>query len=144
MEWWGWVIAGALLFIAELFGVDAAFYLIFIGASALIVGLADFLGMDLPVWGEVIVFGLLSVFSMVLFRRRIYNKFRGVAAEFNMSPTGDTVTLSESLQPGEKGRADYRGSSWTVVNIDQVELMAGSNVIIKEIGSTTLKVSQAE
>ena len=39
MTWWAWMILGAVLFGAELFAIDAQFYLVFLGVSAAIVGL---------------------------------------------------------------------------------------------------------
>ena len=35
MTWWGWMILGAVLFGAELFAVDAQFYLVFLGLSVM-------------------------------------------------------------------------------------------------------------
>ena len=34
MTWWGWMILGAVMLGAELFAVDAQFYLVFLGVSA--------------------------------------------------------------------------------------------------------------
>ena len=34
MTWWAWMILGAVLLGAELFAVDAQFYLVFLGVSA--------------------------------------------------------------------------------------------------------------
>ena len=38
MPWWGWILVGTLLLAAELFVVQADFYLVFLGFSALVVG----------------------------------------------------------------------------------------------------------
>ncbi len=38
MQWWAWIAVGAILLGSELALVDAQFYLVFIGASALVVG----------------------------------------------------------------------------------------------------------
>ena len=35
MTWWGWMILGAVLFGAELFAVDAQFYVVFLGVSVI-------------------------------------------------------------------------------------------------------------
>ena len=41
MTWWAWMILGALLsLVSELFAVEAQFYLVFLGVSAALVGLA--------------------------------------------------------------------------------------------------------
>ena len=38
MDWWAWIAVGAILLGSELAFVDAQFYLVFIGASAFVVG----------------------------------------------------------------------------------------------------------
>ncbi len=43
MTWWAWMILGAVLFGAEL-AVDTQFFLIFLGVSAALVGLAELAG----------------------------------------------------------------------------------------------------
>jgi len=141
MSWWAWVVAGALLFCAEIFGIDAAFYLIFVGISALIVGIASMLGMNLPFWGELLLFAALSLISMVLFRKRIYDKLRGGAVGIDITPAGDTVLLNTDLRPDEHGRVEYRGSTWSVVNVGGITLKTGERVEIKAVDGTTLKVS---
>ena len=48
MEWWAWIAVGAVLLGSELGIVDAQFYLVFVGASALVVGLLDLAGLLPP------------------------------------------------------------------------------------------------
>ena len=48
MTWWGWLIIGAILLGAELLAVDAQFYLVFLGLSAALVGLAGMFGIVMP------------------------------------------------------------------------------------------------
>ena len=50
MLWWGWIVLGVAILGAEMFVIDAQFYLVFIGLSAVIVGLTDLLGLALPEW----------------------------------------------------------------------------------------------
>ncbi len=61
MPWWGWIIIGVVLLCAELFAIDAQFYLVFIGIGAVIVGLGQLLGLDLPMWGQWLLFAALSI-----------------------------------------------------------------------------------
>ena len=39
MQWWAWIAVGAILLGSELTFVNAQFYLVFVGASALVVGI---------------------------------------------------------------------------------------------------------
>jgi membrane protein implicated in regulation of membrane protease activity len=77
MTWWAWMILGAVLFGAELFAIDAQFYLVFLGVSAAIVGLLSLLGLAAPEWVEWLVFAGLALISMFTFRKALYEKIRG-------------------------------------------------------------------
>ena len=63
MIWWGWMIFGAVLLGAELFAIDAQFYLVFLGISAALVGLADLIGIALPEWLQWTTFAAFSLIS---------------------------------------------------------------------------------
>lgn len=141
MPWWGWMIVGGLLLGAELFFIEADFYLVFLGVSALLVGAGVLAGMPVPAWGEWLVFALLAVVSMVLFRRQLYLRFRPPAAGFEQGGVGDLVTLDTPLAPGARGRVVYRGSSWTVINAGTEPIPAGGEARITAISGLTLEVA---
>jgi len=50
MQWWAWIAVGAILLGSELAFVDAQFYLVFVGAAALVVGFLSLARADLAVW----------------------------------------------------------------------------------------------
>jgi membrane protein implicated in regulation of membrane protease activity len=141
MAWWAWITLGVLLLGGEIMGIDAAFFLVFIGLSAILVGVADLLGLNIPAWGEFLSFAVIAALSMVLFRRRIYAMMHKDVDSINMSLTGDTIQLTADLPPGDSGRAEYRGTTWTVKNIGTVTLSSHSHVNIVEVDGTTLNVS---
>ena len=72
MTWWGWMILGAFLFGSELVAIDAQFFLVFLGISAMLVGLADLIGIAMPEWVQWLVFASLSLISMFTFRKQLY------------------------------------------------------------------------
>ena len=57
------MIFGAVLLGAELFAIDAQFYLVFLGISAALVGLADLIGIALPEWLQWTTFAAFSLIS---------------------------------------------------------------------------------
>ena len=139
MTWWGWVIAGAILFGAELAFVSAQFYLVFIGSAAILVGLAT-LVLPLPEWLQWAVFAVLAVVSMVTFRSRIYQRFHRAAPPVNTGPQGSVITLPQALGAGESCQAEYGGSYWTVRNDSNTPLAAGSRARIASVQNLTLLV----
>lgn len=141
MTWWAWLILGAFLFGAELFAIDAQFYLIFLGVSAAIVGLLSSAGIVMPEWGQWLTFAVLSLLSMVAFRKSIYTKIRGSVPGFKEGVAGEYVVVAQDIAPGEQSRASFRGSDWTVVNACDVGIAAGDRAIILRSEGLTLHVS---
>ena len=140
MTWWGWMILGAVLLGAELFAIDAQFYMVFLGLSAALVGLAGMLGIAMPEWVQWTAFGTLSLISFFTFRKGLYEKIRGGAKGFRASITGETVTISEELSAGSETRTQFRGSDWTVRNTGSTAISAGSRVKVVKVDGITLHV----
>lgn len=140
MTWWGWIILGALLLGSELLGVEAAFYLVFIGLAAIITGLLELAGLGLPLWAQWIVFAVISLVLMIFFRKKLYAKLRGGGVGYEVGPAGETITVEQSLAPGEKGRISYRGTNWTIVNDSDQAFDQGQRVKIMAVDGLTLKL----
>lgn len=140
MIWWGWFVLGAVLLGAELLAIDAQFFLIFLGVSAITVGLTTFLGIDLPNWGQWLLFATLSLVSLFTFRRMLYERFHQGGVGYNVTIDGDLVLIETDLAPGEESRASYRGSKWTVLNTGEATIAGGSRVKVTKVSGVKLHV----
>jgi membrane protein implicated in regulation of membrane protease activity len=140
MEWWAWIAVGAILLVSELAFVDAQFYLVFVGAAALVVGFLDLSGLLPAVWMQWLLFAVLAIFSMVTFRRRIYERMRRKLPAMKQGPAGETVVLPTNLEPGETCRLEYCGSSWNAVNGGKTASTAGQRAHIDRVNGLTLVV----
>ena len=140
MPWWGWIIFGALLLGSELLIVDAGFYLVFIGIAAALTGAIELAGIGLEPWLQWVVFSTVSLVMMVLFRKKLYDKLRGSGVGYETGPSGEIVTVEQTLQPGETGRMAYRGTEWTVVNSSHQVFEQGQHVQISGVEGLTLKL----
>ena len=129
MEWWAWIAVGAILLVSELAFVDAQFYLVFVGASALVVGFLDLSGLLPAVWMQWLLFAFLAVLSMVAFRRRIYERMRRKLPTMKQGPAGETVVLPAELRPGESCRLEYCGSSWDASTAGKTPSLPGSALV---------------
>ena len=125
----------------EMFAIDAAFYLIFIGVAALIVGLAGLAGLILPDTVQWIAFAVLALVLMVFFRERLYKRLRGGAVGFEDSTVGSLVKVTAEVSPGAETRVRMRGSDWTAVNIGSETIPAGSQARIAEVDGLILKIT---
>lgn len=141
MAWWAWMVLGIGLLGVEMFVIDAQFYLVFIGLSAAVVGLLGLAGVDMPEWTEWLVFSVLALVAMLSFRRRLYEMVRNRSGRVEERLTvGDRVLVTARLEPGESGRVEYRGSSWTARNTGAAAIEAGREAVIAQVDGLTLYV----
>jgi membrane protein implicated in regulation of membrane protease activity len=140
MEWWAWILVGAILLGSELAFVDAQFYLVFVGASAFVVGMLQLTGLGMPEWLQWLVFAALAATSVFTFRRQIYERMRRKLPALKGGPAGETITLPTELSPGETCRLEYRGGSWSAINGGKAAIPAGSRARIDRVDGLTLVV----
>lgn len=141
MTWWGWMIIGAILFGAELFAIDAQFYLVFLGLSAALVGLLGLTGMVMQEWAQWLLFSALALLSMFTFRKSLYAKLRGNIADYKEGATGEIVEIKGQLAPGNSASIELRGSVWKVQNVGSQTIAAGTKVKVLATEGLTLHVS---
>jgi membrane protein implicated in regulation of membrane protease activity len=87
-----------------------------------------------------LLFALLAVFSMVTFRRRIYERMRRRLPAMKQGPAGETVVLPSELKPGETCRLEYCGSSWNALNGGKSPIAAGQRARVDRVNGLTLVV----
>jgi len=144
MPWWGWFVLAAALLSVELFVIDAQFYLVFLGASAALVGLLDLADGSMLAWQQWLAFAVLALVTMVAFRDRVYQLVRKRTGHVEQPLTlGDRIVIPVRLEPGQTCRTQYRGSSWTARNIDQQAIDAGKEAVISHVDGLTLHVRAA-
>lgn len=140
MNWWGWIIGGAILLGAELVLVDAQFYLVFIGVAAISVGLVTGAVPWFESWAQWAAFAVLAVVSLSIFRSRVYKKLRGRPPEVRMGPIGASLEIPVDLAPGASCRVEHGASFWTVVNDGSSAIPAGSSARIVHVAGVSLMV----
>jgi len=140
MLWWQWMILGAILLGAEMFAIDAQFYLVFLGLSAALDGLAGLFGISMDLWVQWTVFGILTLVCMFTFRRQLYQKIRGNVEGFRDSLSGESVTVAQDLAAGGETRLEYRGTQWTVRNVGAVTIAGGSRARVVKSDGLTLHI----
>lgn len=140
MTWWSWMILGAVLLGAELFAVDAQFYLVFLGVSAALVGLASLFGIVMPEWVQWMAFAVLSLFFFFTFRKTLYTKLRTGGEDYPSSIAGESVKIDQDLAPGGRGRTEYRGTRWDVKNVGAQAITGGTRAKVVQVDGLTLHV----
>ncbi|MGB5721103.1 MAG: NfeD family protein [Woeseiaceae bacterium] len=140
MTWWSWMILGAVLLGAELFAIDAQFYLVFLGVSAALVGFLGLFGIAMPEWAQWMAFAAFALISFFTFRKSLYEKIRSGAVGFNETLAGKSVDVETELAPGAETRLSYRGTKWTARNIGDQSITAGTRATVVEVDGLTLRI----
>jgi len=144
MPWWGWVVIGVVLLGAELLLIDAAFYLVFIGAAAILVGLLGAAALSGPPAAQWAIFAALSVVLLLGFRKRVYGLVRGAAAPGHQALVGDLAIAQEPIGPGSQGRAELHGSMWTARNVGSGALEPGQPARVEGVDGLVLRIRPQE
>lgn len=138
MAWWTWIIIG-LAFLAGEVLLTGGFDLLFFSIAALIVGglLAFDVVMTTP--AQLLLFSVLAVVSLVLFRKRLVARFKlhGSAKELD-NLVGESVTLLTDVATGGRGKGELRGSTWNVRSAIPTDLVKGQRAVVDRVDGLTL------
>ena len=145
MLWWTWIILGLVLLVAEML-TPGGFYLLFFGASAVVVGLLQLAGIAGPDWVQWLLFSALSVASVAFLRKPLVAKFSAHGIGSGL-PTVDTDTLvgevamaAEEIAAGATGRVDLRGSTWRACNRGPDAIVPGQRCVVERVEGLRLDV----
>ena len=144
MPWWGWIVVGAALLVAEM-AIPTDFYLAVLGVSALLMGMLGALGLEAPVWGQWLLFAGISVLALLLIRRRMADRFRfqGGDPRVGDSLVGETARVRSAMAPGETGQIELRGTVWSARNAGKERLEKGDRAVVHEVDGLVLHVRSA-
>lgn len=140
MVWWHWLVIGLVLIALEM-AASGGFYVIFFGIAALAIGALHAFDIAGPVWFQLLLFSVLSVASLVLFRQPLmrWMKLDQPGTDVD-SLVGETATPLEPIQPGAVGRAELRGSAWSARNVDQEPLAAGRRCTVVAVNRLMIHI----
>ncbi|MBM4256002.1 MAG: NfeD family protein [Deltaproteobacteria bacterium] len=139
MEWWHWAIFGLLLAFVEA-ATPGGFYAAFFSVSAFLVALLAGVGLSGPLWWQWLLFSVLSVVSLVVFRKRLLSALGG---QRNLpyavdSLVGELALLHEDLPAGAFGKAELHGTVWNVQNGSPLPLTKGQRYRVQQVNGLTL------
>jgi hypothetical protein len=137
MSWWIWVLGGLVLLLAEIL-TPGGFFVVFFGFGAILVGAAKALGWAGPAWAEWLVFTILSVATLVLFREPLMRRFNLKNGKPVDQMEGETALVTEEVAPGGVGKAEMRGASWTARSSATVALARGQRCKVERVEGLTL------
>jgi membrane protein implicated in regulation of membrane protease activity len=139
MEWWIWILLGLFLLLAELV-TPGGFYIIFFGVGAVVVGVLAGFNAAGPLWFQFILFSILSVLTLWLFREKLLQLTQGERRENVDSLVGETAVATEEIHLNAVGKAELRGTSWNARNVGDKPLTRGQRCIVERVEGLTIFV----
>ena len=142
MLWWYWILLGLALLALEIMA-PSGFYVLFFGLAALCVGTGVGFGLIESVWVQWVLFSVLAVITLLIFRGPLLARIRSQQrAQHDVDNLlGEIAVSLEDLPPGTTGKAELRGSSWTVRNAGEDILLAGQRGRVVRVDGLTLWVT---
>lgn len=141
LVYWNWLALGLLLAMLEMIIPGAA--MLWIGAAAIITGVALWLFPGIDWEWQIIMFSLLGIASVIL-SRRLFARSSAESSDPSLNNRSEQlvgrVTVLETAIENGQGRARIGDSSWAVTGPD---MPAGTKVRITAADGTMLQVERA-
>jgi membrane protein implicated in regulation of membrane protease activity len=139
MDWWIWIVLGLMLVLGELV-TPGGFYILFFGIAAIVVGILAGFNVAGPPWFQVIVFSVLSVLTLWLFRERLLQSTHPDILDQVDTLVGETAVITEEIPSRGIGKAEMRGASWSARNIGEKSLARGERCKVERVEGLTIYV----
>lgn len=138
MSWWIWVLAGLALLAAEF--VSTTMHIGFFAVGAFFVALLVGLGVELPLWGQVAIFTIVSVLTFVFVRPILVRKLRLDFKPQVDSMVGQQARAMDDIAIAGLGKAEFRGTTWSARNVGETALTRGQRCVVAGIEGLVIHV----
>jgi membrane protein implicated in regulation of membrane protease activity len=136
MIWWLWVLAGIVLLAFEM-ATPGGLFALFFGVGALLV--APLAALGVPAAVQWFAFSALSLAGLLTLRGRLLRRLsRHPTAQADL--IGEQALLLTDLPAGTEGKAELRGTTWTVRTASDLPLKTGQRCLVERVDGLTLWV----
>ena len=138
MSWWIWVLIGVALLAAEFASTSMHIGLFAVGA--LVVAALVALGVDMPLWGELLTFTVVSLLGFFFVRPVLVRKLRLQSTKVVDSLVGEQALTLDEIPVAGLGKAEMRGSTWNARNVGETALMRGQRCTVAGVEGLVIHV----
>jgi hypothetical protein len=137
MEWWIWAVAGLAFIVSEV--ATSGFFMMFFGVGAFASAALSFFAPASPLSTQVLTFSLVSIVSLLLFRKPLMRTFGlDKAVPSRDEIVRETALPMEDIAPGQTGKAELRGTTWNARNHGKAVLTKGQRCRVAKVDGLTL------
>jgi inner membrane protein len=138
MSWWIWVLIGVALLAVEFASTTMHVGLFAVGAFVVAALVAA--GVDMPLWGELLTFTVVSLIALFFVRPWLVKKLRLQSTKVVDSLVGEQATTLEDIPVAGLGRAEMRGSTWSARNVGETVLSRGQRCVVAGVEGLVIHV----
>jgi inner membrane protein len=140
MVWWIWILLGLALLALEA-ATPGGFFALFFGLSAVLVGALSALRLAGPPWLQWVLFSVIAVVALVALRKPLRARFNVDGTRRSVDKlTAEAAVALTDLPPGEVGKAELRGSTWSARNAGTETIPKGRRCRVERVEGLTLWV----
>lgn len=141
MAWWIWLIIGVVLLATEF--AATTMHIAFFAVGAFVVSILTGFGVDLPLWGQFLVFTGVSLFAFFFLRPIAVRKLKLDQKKVVDTLVGEQATTMEEIAPQGIGRAEMRGTTWSARNVGETVLNRGQRCVVAGVEGLTIHIRAA-
>jgi membrane protein implicated in regulation of membrane protease activity len=128
-----------VLLLAELV-TPGGFYILFFGLGGIAVGLLSVFEAAGPIWFQIVLFSIISVFSLWFFREKLLELTRGPSMDRVATYIGETAVVLDDISVNGIGKAEMRGTPWNTRNVSGRPLARGERCKVERVEGLTIFV----
>jgi membrane protein implicated in regulation of membrane protease activity len=138
MSWWIWVLIAFAILALEM--TAATLHVGFFAVGALVVAALAGFGVELPLWGELLIFTVVSLVAFFFLRPVLVKKLKLDQKKVVDSLVGEQAVALEDIGVGGNGRAEMRGSTWSARNVGETALIRGQRCVVAAVDNLLIHV----
>jgi len=138
MTWWIWILIGVALLAVEFASTTAHIGLFAVGAFVVAILVA--LGLDIPLWGQLVIFTGVSIVALLFVRPWLVRKLRLSETKTVDSLVGEQAVTLDEIGPSGIGKAEMRGSTWSARNVGETALARGQRCVVAAVEGLVIHV----
>ena len=138
MSWWIWVVIGFVLLALEF--TAASLHVGFFAVGAFVVGLLILFGVELPLWGQLIIFTAVSLLAFFFIRPVLVRKLKLDQKKVVDTLVGEQAIAMEEIPAQGLGRAEMRGTTWSARNVGETGLIRGQRCVVAGVEGLVIHV----
>jgi membrane protein implicated in regulation of membrane protease activity len=138
MSWWIWVVIGFALLALEF--TTTTLHIGFFAVGAFVVGILVALGIEMPLWAELVTFTGVSLVAFLFLRPFLVKKLKLDQKKEVDTFVGEQATAMEEIPVQGLGKAEMRGTTWSARNVGETRLVQGQRCVVAGIEGLVLHV----